>query len=290
MISQIFFRDPKDNKKWNPIPQIPGLQGPQGEPGPQGPQGIQGIQGEPGKGFEITKIYPSIFDMMNDPKLSSFPDGSFLLISSQPDDPDNAKLFVKTETEVKELVDLSGANGIMGPSGPQGIQGEQGIPGPQGPPGPAGASAKIPFFTIVLPEYPTNISNGRIERIEPSFTTSQKETLMNIIQNGGIIVISTDDNKVKSVAWVPQQSRQNTLHFTSLWDITDNSMSAMPLMIMVELTINSDGSIPAVISYKFHNYITKESLDGVSTMKFLTQQEYDQLAIKSNNTLYFITG
>lgn len=118
--------------------------------GPQGERGPQGIQGVAGKGFSISKTYPSVSAMNAD--LSSLGEGDFAMIASNPDDPDNAKLYVKQGDAMKEIADLSGAQGIQGPRGPQGVQGEagpkgdQGIQGPVGPKGdqgPQGEAGKI---------------------------------------------------------------------------------------------------------------------------------------------------
>lgn len=82
----------------------------------------QGIQGVAGKGFSISKTYPSVSAMNAD--LSSLGEGDFAMIASTPDDPDNAKLYVKQGDAMKEIGDLSGAQGIQGPQGPQGEAGK----------------------------------------------------------------------------------------------------------------------------------------------------------------------
>lgn len=119
-----------------------GVQGPQGAQGPQGiqgPQGVQGEQGPTGKDFSIYKTYSSIAEMQAD--AANVPEGDFVLIASTPEDPDNAKLYVRTSSSVPSeafdyLTDMSGAQGMKGDTGPQGPQGPQGIQGPQGDPGP----------------------------------------------------------------------------------------------------------------------------------------------------------
>lgn len=119
-----------------------GPRGPQGEQGIQGIQGTQGIQGEKGKDgkdFSIYKTYSSINNMNND--IDNVPIGSFVIISSNVDDPDNSKLFVKNEDSFGFITDMSGATGIKGDKGDQGIQGvqgEQGIQGVQGKQGEQG--------------------------------------------------------------------------------------------------------------------------------------------------------
>lgn len=122
----------------------PGVQGEQGIQGPQGPQGIQGAAGPKGDPFSIAKTYATITAMVADYDNMNVND--FVMISGEISDPDNAKLFVKTDTEDATLrwhfvTDFSGATGIQGPQGPQGIQGpqgEQGIQGIQGPQGETG--------------------------------------------------------------------------------------------------------------------------------------------------------
>lgn len=108
-------------------------QGPKGETGERGPQGVQGV---PGKGFSITKTYASVNAMNAD--VDNLTEGDFVMIASTPEDPNNAKLFTKQGDIMKEIADLSGAQGIQGPRGEQGVKGdtgEQGSRGAQGEPG-----------------------------------------------------------------------------------------------------------------------------------------------------------
>lgn len=95
--------------------------GPRGNDGAMGPQGLQGV---PGEGFSIYKTYPSYNDMLYD---ASVPEGKFVIIASNVEDPDNAKLYVKSSTGYSFISDLSGATGIKGERGEQGQRGEAGI-------------------------------------------------------------------------------------------------------------------------------------------------------------------
>ena len=104
--------------------------------GPKGDRGEQGIQGVPGKGFSITKTYASVDDMNAD--VANLAEGDFVMIASNTEDPNNAKLFTKQGDTMKEIADLSGAQGIQGPQGPQGVKGDTGEQGPQGNPGEKG--------------------------------------------------------------------------------------------------------------------------------------------------------
>lgn len=82
---------------------------------------ITGPQGETGKAFSIYKTYPTIEAMNAD--AANVPEGSFVLITSTEDDPDNAKLYVKATDTFSYLTDMSGAQGIQGEPGKDGAPG-----------------------------------------------------------------------------------------------------------------------------------------------------------------------
>nr|DAH48064.1 MAG TPA: tail repeat-like protein [Caudoviricetes sp.] len=82
---------------------------------------ITGPQGETGKAFSIYKTYPTIEAMNAD--AANVPEGSFVLIASTEDDPDNAKLYVKATDTFSYLTDMSGAQGIQGEPGKDGAPG-----------------------------------------------------------------------------------------------------------------------------------------------------------------------
>lgn len=125
-----------------------GAIGPKGETGPKGATGDVGPKGEKGdtgEGFSIFKTYASVAAMNADK--ANVQQGKFVLIASNTDDVDNAKLYVKGATDFTFLTDLSGAQGIKGekgntgatgPQGPQGLKGDTGATGPQGSQGPKG--------------------------------------------------------------------------------------------------------------------------------------------------------
>ena len=120
----------------NGIPGPQGPIGPVGPAGPVGPKGPQGEKGEPGIPFAFYKTYQSIQAMNADS--NNVPLNKFVIIASTVNDPDNAKLFIKTGTGMSLIADLSGANGIQGPAGPAGPTGPSGQIGPTGPIGPRG--------------------------------------------------------------------------------------------------------------------------------------------------------
>ena len=114
-----------------------GIQGPQGEIGPQGPKGDKGDQGTP---FAIKKIYTSVDEMNADFSNPEVKEGEFVIINtSDINDEDNAKLYLKATDAFSFVVDLSGVQGIQGPKGDKGDQGIQGERGEQGLPGKDGA-------------------------------------------------------------------------------------------------------------------------------------------------------
>lgn len=130
----------KDSDGWAKEGNIVGPQGEQGIQGEQGERGPQGIQGPQGEAFSIAKTYSSISAMNADYGNNNVSVGQFVLIDTgDVDDDDNAKLYVKGETQYTYITDLSGAAGMQGPQGIQGIQGD---------PGPAGENGKTPTFSI----------------------------------------------------------------------------------------------------------------------------------------------
>lgn len=100
----------------------------------KGKAGKQGIQGEQGAPFKIIKTYESIALMEADK--ANLIEYDFVMIdTSDIEDIDNAKLYMKVASEMKYITDLSGATGIQGPKGNPGAKGEPGIDGEQGPKG-----------------------------------------------------------------------------------------------------------------------------------------------------------
>lgn len=91
---------------------------------------ITGPRGPAGEGFAIYKTYASVTDMEAD--AANVEEGKFVMIASSEDDPDNAKLYVKSSDSFSFVSDLSGAQGIQGPQGEPGVQGPQGEPGKDG--------------------------------------------------------------------------------------------------------------------------------------------------------------
>ena len=68
-----------------------------------------------GDAFSIKKVYPSVSDMNADLDNPEIKEGDFVLINTNDvEDPDNAQLYIRTETGFRFLVDMSGAIGFTG--------------------------------------------------------------------------------------------------------------------------------------------------------------------------------
>lgn len=119
-------------------PLIVNIKGPKGDSGADGPQGPQGERGEP---FSVAKIYSSVDEMNTGYGTDGVKIGQFVVINTgNVEDPDNATLWVKGESQYDFITDLSGAQGM---TGPQGVQGIQGVKGDEGERGPAGVSPTV---------------------------------------------------------------------------------------------------------------------------------------------------
>lgn len=70
-----------------------------------------------GKSFKIMKVYTSVAEMLNDYNTTDVEIGEFVWINTgNVEDPDDSKLYLKTDTEWQLVGDLSGNQGIQGES------------------------------------------------------------------------------------------------------------------------------------------------------------------------------
>ena len=70
-----------------------------------------------GKSFKIAKVYSSVSEMINDYNTTDVEVGEFVWINTgNVEDPDDSKLYLKTNTEWQLVGDLSGNQGIQGES------------------------------------------------------------------------------------------------------------------------------------------------------------------------------
>lgn len=95
-----------------------------GEIGATGPQGATGDTGPAGAPFTIYRTYATIALMEAD--FANIPDGSFVAIQSNVEDPDNTKLYLRGNSEFTFITDMSGATGIHGDTGETGPAGKAG--------------------------------------------------------------------------------------------------------------------------------------------------------------------
>lgn len=80
-------------------------------------------QGPRGLGFDISKTYASVEEMYDRFDTDDVPLNGLALISTDVDHEDNAKIYVKTESNYRYLIDLSGAQGIRGEKGATPVRG-----------------------------------------------------------------------------------------------------------------------------------------------------------------------
>ena len=114
----------------SPNANIKGAKGDQGAAGVKGDTGAQGAKGEKGdKGdpFTVSKTYSSVEAMNSGFASDGVPQGGFVVIDTgNVEDEDNAKLYMKGESEYTFITDLSGAAGIKGEKGDKGETGAAG--------------------------------------------------------------------------------------------------------------------------------------------------------------------
>lgn len=84
------------------------------------------LRGAKGEAFQIKKTYASVSAMNAGYANDGVPVGGFVMITSNVEDPDNAKLYVKGEIAYTFVTDFSGAQGIKGETGDKGDKGDAG--------------------------------------------------------------------------------------------------------------------------------------------------------------------
>lgn len=107
-----------------------GATGATGATGEKGDTGATGATGDTGDPFIIYKTYASVSAMEAD--AGNVPEGMFVAIQSNVEDPDNAKLYLKGASEFSFVTDMSCATGLKGDTGAKGDTGDTGEMGPQG--------------------------------------------------------------------------------------------------------------------------------------------------------------
>ena len=118
---------------------------------------LKGQKGDTGEGFSIFKTYASVAAMNAD--AVNVAQGKFVLIASDVENEDNAKLYVKGASGFTFLTDLSGAQGIKGEKGDQGLKGDTGATGAKGDTGAAGADGAT-WLTGTAAPTSAQVKNG----------------------------------------------------------------------------------------------------------------------------------
>ena len=119
------------------VRQLKGEAGPTGPTGATGATGPAGANGDP---FRIYATFESVADMVEAFDDPTIPVGGFVIISTEADNPDNGKLYLKRADAWKYIVTIVGMQGIQGPTGPRGQVGPTGATGATGSDGAAGAT------------------------------------------------------------------------------------------------------------------------------------------------------
>lgn len=179
--------------------------------------GVQGPQGEKGDPFSIYKTYTSITEMEAD--TANVADGLFVLIASNVEDEDNAKLYVKGESGFVFICDLSGMQGIQGPQGVQGIQGPQGPQGEtgeMGPEGPQGEKGKDGDTPVKGTDYFTEEDITKmVDRVIATKKTAPyyDESLKSVFACGTAVRIEAnpDDETTTKVSWYDHEKVESII-------------------------------------------------------------------------------
>ena len=119
------------------VRQLKGDVGPTGPTGATGATGPAGANGEP---FRIYATFESVADMVEAFDDPTIPVGGFVIISTEADNPDNGKIYLKRADAWKYIVTIVGMQGIQGPTGPRGQVGPTGATGATGSDGATGAT------------------------------------------------------------------------------------------------------------------------------------------------------
>ena len=78
---------------------------------------VGNLKGNKGDAFQINKVYNSITEMNANYANDNVPIGGFVVIETgNVEDEDNAKIYVKGQSNYEYLTDLSGSKGIQGPA------------------------------------------------------------------------------------------------------------------------------------------------------------------------------
>ena len=129
--------------------------------------GRDGKNGKDGEPFLISKTFPSVAEMNAGADTDGVLVGQYVAIDTNVEDPDSAKIFIKTENGYQFVVDLSGKEGIQGPKGDTPVFGED-------------------YFT---PEHKAEIVEQVIAELPPSDVTDIQLNGATIVDENGVATI-----------------------------------------------------------------------------------------------------
>lgn len=205
------------------------------------------LKGERGYPFRIEKTYPSVEAMRADFTTCGLDFGAMVAIVSDVEDPDNAKLYAKGNSQWEYIVDMSGAKGIQGETGGQGEQGYTGN----------SLSATWNGTTLIID---TIDHNGT-----PIATTSKNLKGDDLVPsfNGSVLTIKEMNNAGESVREVSQDLKATFLaewknDNTSL-QVTDNTGTKAPVYIRGDDLHASFNNENLVIT-RYHNGSLAETI------------------------------
>lgn len=165
-------------------------------------KGTQGDKGEKGDPFAVATTYESVEAMNAGYATDGVAIGSFVLIVSNVEDEDNAKMYVKGQSEYVFVVDLSGATGIKGDQGDKGDKGDKGD---------AGQAATITIGSVTTGDEASVINSGTAQNavldfVLPIAGKSKQLTVtlsstgwVDNAQNATIDGMTVDDNCIISI-------------------------------------------------------------------------------------------
>lgn len=240
--------------------------GPKGDKGNTGDRGPQGIQGVAGKDFSIVKTFPSVAKMTGD----GLSDGDFVMVSSDVEDVDNAKLYIWNGKQFNFISDLSGSQGIKGETGPQGVKGDT---GPQGPKGDTG-----------VVDYTKTVNTTGDQTVAGEKTFSNKLTVNGIFQADWLYKhVSTNNSSANFLEVIDDSYGDNKPHpigtyYTGKPDgsgvtITGNGMTGIGGGESINSTFNA----------------IKSGTSDTTALPFTTMNA-EHLILSSDNGIYFMSG
>lgn len=195
-------------------------------------KGGQGEKGEKGDPFAIAATYDSV-DAMNAAYASDeLAIGSFVMIVSDVEDEDNAKMYVKGQDAYVFVVDLSGATGIKGEKGD------------------AGQAATITIGTVTIGDEPAVVNSGTAQNAVLDFTiprAKSEELTISLTSSGW-------DSSAKTQAVTIQGMDADAIVIISIPDTaTSDQISAIyaanlttPTQAENSITFKCNGTVPSI--------------------------------------------